>query len=288
MPEVAMIGVIGATSYVGRSLLPQLEADGLRFTAFSRHPAAQASPSFESLADWSARRHSADIPVWISLAPIWTLREHFGLLEACGARHVVALSSTSRFTKAHSGSSYDADVAARLTAGEDKLTDWAGRRQASSTILRPTLIYGLGQDANISEIARMIRRFGLFPLFGNAQGLRQPLHVLDLVQAIVAAAKTEGRKRAYDLSGGEILPYGEMVRRVFVALKRRPIMPRIPLGAFRLGVNVLRTLPRYRKWTVDMAERMNQDMVFSHEPATRELGFVPRPFQLRADDLPSD
>ena len=99
--------------------------------------------------------------------------------------------------------------------GEGSGVDWV--------ILRPTLIYGLGQDKNISEIVRLIRRFGFFPLVGQAKGLRQPVHAEDVATACLSALeKTDVVNRAYNLSGGETLSYREMINRVFTALGRRP------------------------------------------------------------------
>jgi hypothetical protein len=35
-----------------------------------------------------------------------------------------------------------------------------------------------------------------------------------------------------------------------------------------------------------MVERMNQDLVFDHQDAKRDLNFSSRSFQLQAEDLP--
>ncbi|MFZ4539744.1 NAD-dependent epimerase/dehydratase family protein [Propionivibrio sp.] len=154
-------------------------------------------------------------------------------------------------------------------------------------ILRPTLIYGLGRDKNISEIARFIRRFGFFPVLGQAQGLRQPIHAEDVAAVCVSALQAPcAANRAYNISGGETLAYRDMVARVFAALGRTPRLATVPLWAFRLAVTVLRCLPRYRQWSAAMAERMNRDLVFEHTEAARDLGFKPRCFALNAEDLP--
>jgi hypothetical protein len=47
---------------------------------------------------------------------------------------------------------------------------------------------------------------------------------------------------------------------------------------------LLRMLPRYRHWSAAMAQRMNQDLVFEHTEAARDLGFAPRGFLLSQDD----
>jgi nucleoside-diphosphate-sugar epimerase len=267
------IGVFGTTSLVGACLLPLLTEAGWRVTAFSRGARSQGI--------------EGDIPYWICLAPIWVLPDYFALLEAGAVRRVVVLSSTSRFTKVDSGDVAENVVAARLIEGEAQVQAWAESRGIEWVVLRPALIYGLGRDKNISEIAHFIRRFGFFPVLGKATGLRQPVHVKDVAAACVFALQApDAANRAYNISGGETLTYREMVSRLFTALGRRPHVLTVPLWAFRLAVTMLRCLPRYRQWSVAMAERMNRDLVFDPAEAARDLGFKPRGFTLTAEELP--
>ncbi len=148
------------------------------------------------------------------------------------------------------------------------------------------MIYGRGRDKNLAEIARFIRRFGFFPLFGRAMGLRQPVHAEDVAAACAAALLSPGASHhAYNISGGETLPYRDMVERMFAALNRRPRLPTVPLTVFRFALACLRLVPRYRRWSPAMAERMNQDMAFDHAEAAADLGFSPRMFRLAPEDM---
>ena len=227
------------------------------------------------------------MPSWICVAPIWVLPDYFGLFDAQGARRVVVLSSTSRFTKDDSTDPEEQAVALRLADAETRLQEWAESRGVEWVILRPTLIYGLGRDKNIAEIARFIRRFSFFPLFGKATGLRQPIHAADVAGACLAALQAPcAANRAYNISGGETLTYRDMVARVFSVLDYRLRLLTVPLWAFRLAVAMLRHLPRYRQWSTAMVERMNRDLVFDHAEAAQDLGFKPRAFVLAAGDLP--
>jgi nucleoside-diphosphate-sugar epimerase len=145
----------------------------------------------------------------------------------------------------------------------------------------------LGSDKNICVIARFIRRFAFFPFFGAARGLRQPIHVHDVASSCLAALNGGGAlNRSYNLSGGETLTYREMVGRIFLAMGKSPRHLTFPLWTFRMAVTYLRILPRFRHWSAAMAERMNQNLVFDHEDACRDLGFSPRPFLLTREDLP--
>lgn len=287
MPD-PRVGLLGATSLVGKCLIPLLINSGARVYAFSRQLIEPVGDgiTWRTLSD-SRSTNTDQLNHWICVAPIWVLSEHFPLLEAAGARRVVVLSSTSRFTKVGSGDTAETAVATRLIEAEDRFVAWAKSRGVEWLILRPTLIYGLGQDKNISEIARFIRRFGFFPVLGRAQGLRQPIHAEDVASVCFSASQAPGAaNRAYNISGGETLTYREMIARVFAALGRRPRLLTVPLWSFRLVVSVVRCLPRYRQWSAAMAERMNRDLVFDHAEAARDIGFKPRCFALPAEDLP--
>ena len=294
------IGVIGATSLIGQCLLPLLSAEaGWEVAAFSRRAQDLHHHGETNPVDWQLLRkaepsHTEDvhppekqISHWVCLAPIWVLPEYFPMLSLYCVKHVVAISSTSRFTKCFSSDPTEQALAERLADGEERLIAWVKTKDVTWTILRPTLIYGLGSDKNISVIARFIRRFAFFPFLGAARGLRQPIHVNDVALSCLAALNgSDAINRSYNLSGGETLTYREMVGRIFSAMGKSPRFVTFPLWTFRVAVAYLRVLPRFRHWSAAMAERMNQDLVFDHEDACRDLGFSPRPFLLTREDLP--
>ena len=290
-----VIGVLGASSLVGDCLLSTesvacLNTD-VEYIAFSRQskdtdPTAGRRVSWCCLGEQCLEKGVQSIEYWICLLPIWVLPDYFPLLERSKGRRVVVLSSTSRFTKTDSSDPSEQRVAARLAAGEQQLMDWAGKNGVAWVILRPTLIYGLGRDKNISSIAALIRRCGFFPLLGKAQGLRQPIHAGYVATACLQALSHSGVvNQAYNISGSETLTYKEMVRRVFAAMGREPRFLRVPSVVFRLTLALLHLLPRFRGVTVGMAERMNQDLIFDHSDARRDFDFKPGPFHLRRGDV---
>lgn len=269
------VGILGATSLVADSLIARLR-DAYSVVPFSRGDAVDRFAG------------DVEIPLWISLVPVWVLPEFFATLAAHRAARVVALSSTSLFTKGRSSDPAEQALARRIADSEQQIAGWAQSRDAEWIILRPTLIYGYGRDRNVSEIARFVRRFGFFPIFGEANGLRQPVHVDDIAATCVRALEAKHiANRTYNISGGETLKYRDMVIRVFDALGRRPRLIKVPLRLFQLGFPVARAWPRFRHWSFGMAERMNQDLVFDHAAAACDFGVVLRPFRLGQVDLPT-
>ncbi|MCX5848700.1 MAG: NAD-dependent epimerase/dehydratase family protein [Deltaproteobacteria bacterium] len=292
------VGVLGATSIVGEYLLPLLVEEGWDVAAFSREAQYIKQPVKDCPVTWQQLAKSKfpdtsdvhqtgkQINFWISLAPIVVLPEYFTLLLACGARHIVAVSSTSRFTKDNSSDPEEKKLAGNIAENEERLAEWAKKEKITFTILRPTLIYGLGRDKNISVIAAFIRRFAFFTVFGAARGLRHPVHAQDVASACAAALSASAAiNRCYNISGGEIITYQEMVCRIFSALGRKPRFVKFPFWLFRAAIFILRIFPPFRHWSAAMAERMNQDLIFDHEDAKRDFGFSPRPFLPARDDL---
>lgn len=284
----AIVGVIGANSLLGEGLLPLLLQRGKFVAAFSRRPGAHPStPHTCWLTAGQALPGSGKIQQWIALLPIWLLPMYFPWLAASGATHIVALSSTSLYTKTDSSDPAERALTQRIADSEGRLAEWAQAHGIQWTILRPTLIYGYGRDRNITTLARMVRRFRFFPLFGPGKGLRQPVHADDVSAACIAALDTPmAWNRAFNLSGTEAITYREMVGRIFDALGQPPRFVQLPMGLFTAAIMLLRIFPPFRKWTPAMIERMNRDMVFDHSEATHILGFRPRVFVLESRDLP--
>ena len=295
------IGVLGATSLVGGSLLTLLTKTHINVAAFSRTIKFDDNKSkTESHVAWHQLKQTQgrdselnlqisnqqEITEWICLLPIWVLPDYFSWLKSLGAKRIVVLSSTSRFTKSKSEDENEIAVVKRLIEGEEQLIQWATEHDIEWVILRPTLIYGGGKDKNISTIVRVIRRFGFFPILGKGQGYRQPIHVDDVAMACYQALNQDSvSNQAYNISGSEKLTYREMVNRVFTALGKKPRLISLPLPVLKVGLAVMKMIPRYRYLTLAMITRMNEDMVFDHDAATRDFGFSPQPFELKGNGL---
>jgi nucleoside-diphosphate-sugar epimerase len=278
--------VTGRTGTIGSLLVPLLLKQGISVQSLGRKPLAEgerlsglqcfsidlASPPTEIPGD--------DAETLLHTTSLWLLPGWLEKFHARGVRRVIAFSSTSRFTKQASTSPYETQVVNKLVAAEDHVAAECERLGMAWTIFRPTLIYGgAGGDRNVADIARLIRKFGCFPLFGTASGRRQPVHARDLALACMQSlANPTSYNKAYNLSGGETLAYRDMVKRVFETLGRQPRFIRIPMPVFSLAVTLARLHPRFAHLTPDMALRMQADLVFDHADATRDFGYNPGPF----------
>lgn len=147
----------------------------------------------------------------------------------------------------------------------------------SYCLLRPTMIYGSHRDKNLHKLIRFCDRYGFFPVFGSGQCLLQPVHADDLAQALLSVFLNPKVEGAYNLSGGTVVTFLELLSLV-EKLLGRPVRPlNIP---YQLGV-----------WSVTLSEtllgthtpvrreqilRLQEDKAYSHEAASRTFSYAPR------------
>jgi nucleoside-diphosphate-sugar epimerase len=273
--------VLGATSLIGEFLLARLNALEITPIALSRRPPTDDVCWVDGdLADPNLADELPPVATVFSLSPIWLLPQALPALKTRGMTRLVAFSSTSRFTKQDSPEASERAVAQALAESEAKVEAFCAEHGVAWTILRPTLIYLEGRDANVSRLAGLIRRFKVLPLSGKGEGLRQPVHADDLAGGAIAAAKAPAaRDKAYDLVGGETLTYRTMAERIYAGLGRRPAILPLPAWLFRLLLILAK--PFYPGATATMGDRMAQDLTFDDAPARADFGWAPREFRPR-------
>ncbi len=273
--------ITGATSPIGDFLCRRLE--GHPIVAVSRTPSRSSRETVRWLiADIGQAPRLPQASTLIHLAPLALLPALLPEFLAQGGRRVIAFGTTSRYSKSASSNAEERAFAEGLVAAEQEVAALCESAGAAWTLFRPTLIYGAGRDRNVALIGNIIRRFGVFPLLGEAAGLRQPVHADDLAAACVAALDAPASfNKAYDLCGSETLTYRDMVSRIFLAMGKQPRFVKVPMWIFRTVMWAMSRWPRYHDFNAEMARRMNQDLAFDCTAAREDFGFAPRGFEPR-------
>ena len=273
--------IFGATSLVGRHLAHCLAGGGFEGACLSRgtEPAPyEAPPGFS----WGSvpGKEILRVPssaVLFSLVPISALPALVERID--GGDRLVALSTSSVLFKAESTDPHERDLARGLRRAEEEVQRFCDDRGIAWTIFRPTLIYDPGYDANVSAVAGFVRRFGVFPIVRPGTGRRQPIHAGDVAQVMAAATDAPAARNAlFGLPGGETLAYREMVRRIFEALGKRPVLLHLPLGPARMAFFAWRILTGARYGAASL-ERMNMALTLDPAPVREAIGITCRPFR---------
>ena len=273
--------VFGLTGPLGQAFAQACHASDAAVIGVSR---TSAPPPWSgvtwcqgSLADFSDP--AAPIAAIASLGPLDAFAHWFEQSSLAPAR-IVAIGSTSVHGKRASPDPAERAVAQALLDAEGRLAAVAQARGCALTVLRPTLVYGNGRDRTLSRLVGLARRWRLVPLPIRAGGLRQPVHVGDVAAAVLGALRSPAaRPGHFDLPGGEILPFDEMVRRSLAAGAPGSRLVRLPGPVFRAGVGLLRGLGRLEAAGDGVLARLDQDLVYDPDPARIALGHCPRGFQ---------
>ncbi len=274
--------VTGATSQVGLCVLRRLIASGAAVLAISRGEAIPYQHEHlrwikGDLTDAGLDLQGYLVDMVVHCAPLWTLPATIDLLADAEVKRIVAFGSTSIFGKALSHNAFEKDVVNKLLRAETLLAEHCERKNIPWTILRPTLIYGVGLDLGITSVAKFIDRFGFFPVYPPAFGRRQPVHADDLAVAVMQVAGTPVTfGKAYNISGGEVITYHQMLERLFQVCRKRTNIIKTTLLPFLFTVYGM--IARKKHINGEIAHRMNDDLVFFHDDATRDFAFHSRPF----------
>ena len=104
-------------------------------------------------------------------------------------------------------------------------------------IVRPTLVFGR-EDILVNNIAWLMRKFPLFPVFGSGNYRLQPVYVDDLAQIAIASA-AESRSITLDALGSESFTFKQFVRLMISHIKPGLPLVHLPPG---LGITLGRLI----------------------------------------------
>lgn len=274
--------LLGGTNLISAYLMPRLRAAGFETLVLARRPMdVPEGLRFQQL-DFSEDEPWA-LPakaVVISVLPLAVLAG--ALPRLAGAKSIIAIGSTSLFSKTLSDDENERATARKLERAEALVMKWCAQEGTHATILRPTLVYDGFEDRNIARMIRVVRRYRILPIARPSSGLRQPIHADDIAKAIIGAIDNPAaHDRAFNIAGGEVLTYRVMVERVFESQGLRPRFISLPVswlrGAFALAARF--GLLRETGFGSAVFDRMNQDLVFDDAEGLDVLGYRPRRFE---------
>lgn len=270
--------VIGATSQIGHFLLQSFPCGSQNVIALSRRQRPVSAHPVTWLVGELPDRMPAitQIESIVSFGPLHGLAAWLSRIESVRGVSLVATSSMSVESKRDSCLESERAISHRLLAGEDAVIAQCERLAIRWTILRPTMIYGVGLDKNLTPIAKKAMRWRLFPI-PKARGLRQPVHAEDVASAAMRALTAPlAAGRVIALGGGERLSVTEMFRRVRNSLPVTTLPVTIPGPA-------LQGLARVQSFYRGPLLRLESDLVADNSDAVAVLGIKPRPFHPTPD-----
>jgi len=244
----------GASGFIGQHLLHALLAEGHDVVCAMRHPERRgALPDHPRLTTIQADfAHDTDKSVWLArLSGVEAVVNTVGIFRERGTQTFANLHTrTPRALFAACAESDDVHMVVQLSAlGADEQADTAyhlSKKAADdylatlpirAVIVQPSLVYGA--DGASARVFKAMASLPFAVRLGDAPQLVQPIHVDDVVAAIVTLL----RQRLY-FEKADAPPGGGTVRRItLVGPQALPFVDYLAALRRAMGMNRLRVLP---------------------------------------------
>lgn len=276
-PWPERIAVTGAMGFVADRLYPHLLARGSRVLAVVRPGRGTAAIERDGieirrgdLSDATTLARTFDgADAVVHLAGMALVPSFLPAVLAARVRAGVFVSSAGVYTRLPSRPAEAKRAGERALAGTG--LEW--------TVLRPSMIYGTPRDRNIIRLVRWIERVPVVPAPLGGVTPQQPVHVDDLVQAIVASLeRRDAVEKLYDVGGPEPIALRDLIHAIAAALGRRAWVLPVPLGPARRAAVLARRLRVPFPVRPEQVLRLTESKAVDIGPARADLGFAPRPF----------
>jgi len=289
--------VTGATGFVGREILRQLQAAGHEVRILARKHSS--SPVREISSQDKIEVHYGNVldanSLKGSLDGIDAVVHLVGIISEIGANtfenihtrgtenmvNVARGSDVKRFVQM-SALGVRRDAVSRYHKSKWAAEEIVRGSGLDFTIFRPSIIYGRG-DQFVNLFARLSRRSPILPVMGRGEGTLQPIRVEDVAQCFVKSL-TEPRSigQTYDLCGPDILTMPEILKTICLVTGRKRFQVHIPLpianglAAFLEYIfPLLRKPPPLNRDQLIMLEEM---VIGNGEPSAELFKIVPPHF----------
>jgi uncharacterized protein YbjT (DUF2867 family) len=287
----------GASGFIGQHLLQALLAEGHHVVCAVRRPGTGTEPRLACIhADFV---HDTDKSVWLArLSGIDVVINTVGIFRESGSQTFERLhTETPRALFAACAESHEVQMVIQLSAlGADReaetryhlskkaADDYLAALPVRAYIVQPSLVYG--RDGASAKVFRTLASMPLTLRFGSAPQLVQPIHIDDLVAAIVGLLKHRlplqpgaGTALRVPLVGPQAMPFTDYLQalRTAMGMGRQAVLP-LPGALARGMAKVGRLLPGglLDEEALRMLDRGNAGDVAM---TTQLLGHPPRPVQ---------
>jgi NADH dehydrogenase len=291
MSVTRRIFVTGATGFVGRAVIPALQARGHAVRCLVRRGSEHDLRGLEGLervegdvlSPPTLERGMAGCDTVVHLVGI--IREKpatlstFERIHTQGTANVLtAAAATGVRRYLHmSALGSRADARSRYHRSKWAAEDAVRGSPVAWTIFRPSIIYGRG-DQFVTLLASLVRHAPLVPVIGGGQQKLQPVPVEHVAEAFARAADLPAtEKRVYDVGGPEAVTMVRLLDLIGAALDRPRVRKvHVPLGLVRPAARLLHRLPGF-PITPDQLLMLEEDSVCDPQPFQAAFGLSPMP-----------
>ena len=248
---MSTILLTGGTGFVGTVLRRTLADHTVRVLAHTAKPTGSGSNesfvsgSVEDPASLTAAAAGCDVVIHLVAIIEETGGKTFDGVIRQGTEHVVAAAKSAGVKRLISMSAMGAreDATYPYLNAKKQAENAVTQSGLDWTIFRPSVIFGPG-DGFINVLANLVRKAPIIPVVGPGTSKFQPIAVQDVADAFTRAVNDPGTiGHAYDLGGGEIYSYEQMLDLLQDHLRLWKRKVHVPVSVMRPVVRLSAPLP---------------------------------------------
>lgn len=281
-----MILLTGATSQVGEVIINKLKNGNEKVRCFVRKTSKieklkgnNIEFSYGDFNDIDSIKEALNgVDYLIHIGGIWHAENFLSILDKEGnkIRKAVFVGSTSRFQKIGSEDEKELKLVERMTKAEEIIN----QSKQNTVILRPTMLYGIDKDKNILNLIKIMDKFRVFPVIGKGTGMKQPVHVEDVADAVISVMYNENvNKKSYNLPGRNPIGYNDMLKEIRKNLNKPIIIVHIPISLAKFAFKIYKKVNPNTIVNIAMVNRVNKSFTFDFEEARKDFGYSPMSFE---------
>ncbi|TXH37488.1 MAG: complex I NDUFA9 subunit family protein [Rhodospirillaceae bacterium] len=286
-----VVTVFGGSGFIGRYVVEKLAKRGWMIRVAVRRPddalflktagqLGQIAPIAANIRDQrSVEAVIAGADAVINLVGILfeSGPQRFAKVQAEGPGRIAAAAAAAGVRQMVHISAIGADSASPAAYGRSKAAGEQAVRAAfpAATILRPSIVFG-PEDGFFNRFAAMTRLSPALPLIGGGRTRFQPVYVVDVADAVLAALeRPDAAGQTYELGGPGTYSFRELMQLLLQEIGRRRLLIPIPFALASLQGALLQYLPS-PPLTLDQVRLLKRDNVVS--PGAKglaDLGIAP-------------
>ncbi|MEQ9331335.1 complex I NDUFA9 subunit family protein [Thalassobaculum sp.] len=288
--------VFGASGFIGRNVVRELAARGVRVNAVCRDAehakflkpmgvVGQVTPMRADVTDPAAvARAVAGADMVVNLVGILhqSGRNTFDAVQATAPGSIAKAAAAAGARAMVHVSAIGADAGSRSAYARSKAAGEAAVRAAfpAATILRPSIVYG-PDDSFFNRFAAMAQVMPVLPLIGGGTTRFQPVYVDDVADAAMAALdRPEAAGADYELGGPSVYTFRQLLELMLAEIRRKRMLVPLPFWLAALQGAVLELLP-VPPLTRDQVELLKSDNVVAPGAKTlADLGIEATPLEI--------
>lgn len=286
-----VVTVFGGSGFIGRYVVEKLAKRGWMIRVAVRRPddalflktagqLGQIAPIAANIRDQrSVEAVIAGADAVINLVGILfeSGPQRFAKVQAEGPGRIAAAAAAAGVRQMVHISAIGADSASPAAYGRSKAAGEQAVRAAfpAATILRPSIVFG-PEDGFFNRFAAMTRLSPALPLIGGGRTRFQPVYVVDVADAVLAALeRPDAAGQTYELGGPGTYSFRELMQLLLQEIGRRRLLIPIPFALASIQGALLQYLPS-PPLTLDQVRLLKRDNVVS--PGAKglaDLGIAP-------------